>query len=284
MKKRVISAAVGILLIVATCLLMDTIFFNIVVFAVMLLCIHEIAAAVGAGKLYAFKILMAAYSAAMCFVGAAIVIRYFYLFTTLFTMAFFTLAILLSKKILIGDSAVMYFLYLIYNNGLFAWMAIKSEFGSHGDGVFLFVATFALPLLGDMFAFFVGRAVGKKKLCEHISPNKTVAGAVAAVAAAPFYSALILFIYSLLPGFAGGKIAAIYSPKLYLIVAALGAVVAFFGIFGDLTSSAVKRRCGIKDFGKIMPGHGGATDRLDSVCFTSPLVAFAFLLLTGFFK
>lgn len=283
MKQRVISAAVGILLVAVAAFLMDSVLFNILIFAVMLLCIHEITSAVGQKKLYGFLALMAAFSAVFAFVPANFVMDYFYIFISVFTMLYYTIAILYSKRISLANSAIGYFIYLMYMLGLFAWVSIKAQFGTHGDGVFLFIVTLAFPLLGDMFAFFVGRAIGKKKLCEHISPNKTVAGAVAAVVAAPFYSCLCLFIYSLTPAFKGGMIAALYSVDLYIVVAVLGAVVAFFGIFGDLTSSAVKRYCGIKDFGRIMPGHGGVADRLDSVCFTAPLVAAAFLYLTGFF-
>lgn len=284
MKQRVISAAVGILLVACAAFFMDSIIFNILIFAVMLLCIHEITSAVGQRKLYGFPILMAVFSAMFSFVPAEYIINYFYIIIPAFTMLYYTLAILYSKSVSIANSAIGYFIYLMYMFGLLAWLAIKAQFGAHDDGVFLFIITLAFPLLGDMAAFFVGRAVGKRKLCEHISPNKTVAGAVAAVVAAPFYSTLCLFIYSLTPAFRGGMIAEVYSLRLYIIVAILGAVVAFFGIFGDLTSSAVKRYCGIKDFGRIMPGHGGVADRLDSVCFTAPLVAAAFLYLTGFFS
>lgn len=283
MKKRVISAAVAIVLLAVAALLMDTVVFNISVFGLSLLCAYEIASAAGQKKLPGFLVLYAVFSAVISFVPAGTVLNFYYLFAALFSMLYFTLAILYSKKLPVENSAMSYFLYLIYATGLFAWLAIKAQFGAHGDGVFLFIVTLAFPLIGDMCAFFVGRAIGKKKLCEHISPNKTVAGAVAAVALAPLYSSLCLFIYSLLPAFEGGKIAEVYSVKLYLIVALLGVVTAFFGIFGDLVSSAVKRRFGIKDFGKIMPGHGGAADRLDSVCFTAPLVAVTFLLVTGYF-
>ncbi len=283
MKQRVISAAVAILLLAGAACLMDTIVFNVMVFLLMCLCAYEIVSAVGQKKLFGFPVLLVAMAAAVCFLPPAGILRYYYLLISAFAMLYFTLAILYSKRLPVGDSAVAYFIWLIYMNGLFAWLAIKDHFGSHGDSVFLFIMTLALPLLGDMFAYFFGRAFGKRKLCEHISPKKTVAGAVAAVGLSPLYSCLCLFIYTRLPAFAGGRLAGVGTGRLYLCMALLGLAVSFFGIFGDLTSSAVKRKYGIKDFGKIMPGHGGAADRLDSVCFTAPLTAAVFLWVTGYF-
>lgn len=281
MKQRIISSVPALAVLVAVAVLMNTVVYNIIIFAVLSLCFYEIALATGQKKLVGFLVLYALYAAFLTFFPSSKVLQGFYSVSMIFTMLYFTLAIAYSLKQPIENSASAYFLCVIYSAGMFAWLAIKEQFGGHGDGVFIFVMTIALPLLGDLFAYFGGRAFGKKKLCQHLSPKKTVAGAVCAVASAPFYSALCLFIYSLLPSFKGGAISAVYSPMLYLFVAALGAVVAFFGIFGDLASSAVKRKFGIKDYGNIMPGHGGAADRLDSVCFTAPLVTMAFFFITG---
>ena len=62
------------------------------------------------------------------------------------------------------------------------------------------------------------------------------------------------------------------SGKLYLLIALMGAVASVLGILGDLFASAVKRQCGIKDYGSIFPGHGGILDRFDSVMFIAPFV------------
>ena len=69
------------------------------------------------------------------------------------------------------------------------------------------------------------------------------------------------------------------SGKLYLLIALMGAVASVLGILGDLFASAVKRQCGIKDYGSIFPGHGGILDRFDSVIFTAPMIYFLTLLL-----
>jgi phosphatidate cytidylyltransferase len=116
----------------------------------------------------------------------------------------------------------------------------------------------------DTFAFFTGRALGRHKLTPILSPNKTVEGAVGGLAGA----ALAGFLYAWLRfgllaggGFPAGPAA------LCTAVAAVGAV---FSQVGDLAASAIKRHTGIKDFGKIIPGHGGLLDRFDSVLLTGP--------------
>ena len=118
---------------------------------------------------------------------------------------------------------------------------------------------FFLVLMGsDVGAYYVGRAIGKHKLAPKISPGKTWEGVVGGV-------------------FAGLALATVahfwFFPELPLKWALpLGAVMIVLGILGDLTESALKRSAGAKDAAKILPGHGGALDRLDSLLFNAPLL------------
>ncbi len=131
------------------------------------------------------------------------------------------------------------------------------------------------PLLGawgsDVFAYLGGRAFGRHKLAPDISPKKTVEGSVAGFVMAP----VILVLYTLLLDF-------VIIPDFrfnYGSAILLGVASAFCGQIGDLALSSVKRQAGIKDFGKLIPGHGGILDRFDSVLFTAPVVE---LLLAAF--
>jgi phosphatidate cytidylyltransferase len=109
---------------------------------------------------------------------------------------------------------------------------------------------------GDTAAIFVGKAFGKHPLAHAISPNKTVEGGVANVVSC-LAVALPLGIWVGTP----------------LWLAALcGLVAGFLGQMGDLFESYVKRRVGVKDSGKLLPGHGGMLDRIDSILFTAPFV------------
>ena len=133
--------------------------------------------------------------------------------------------------------------------------------------VVLMTMVFAVPLLGDTFALFIGRAVGGKKLCPAVSPNKTVAGAIGGLGGSVL-AALIIW------GIAAAICNAPTQAKLptfggYLLLGLLGGAA---GQIGDLFASLVKRHSGIKDFSNLFPGHGGMLDRLDSVLFMAVLV------------
>jgi len=109
----------------------------------------------------------------------------------------------------------------------------------------------------DTFAYFSGYFFGKTKLCPSISPKKTVEGAIGGVLGSMIIS--VLFGYFFLQD--------------YLIVAAfIGAIGSIVAQVGDLSASLIKRYTGIKDFGNLMPGHGGVLDRFDSILFTAPTV------------
>lgn len=112
----------------------------------------------------------------------------------------------------------------------------------------------------DSGAYFVGRAFGKHKLAPHISPNKTIEGGVGGILCA----IAVAFIFQAIhtpPGLG--------SPERLVLVAL---VISVFGQLGDLAESALKRHFGVKDSGKLLPGHGGLLDRCDSWIFLFPVL------------
>ncbi len=120
--------------------------------------------------------------------------------------------------------------------------------------------------LGDVAAYFAGKHLGAHKIPSAVSPSKTLEGYLGGVAGC-FAGMLIMEVAA--PGLPGIGVLA----KLTIILAILGPL-------GDLCASALKRRIGIKDFGGVMPGHGGVMDRADALIFAFP-VAFHFLFITG---
>jgi phosphatidate cytidylyltransferase len=134
-------------------------------------------------------------------------------------------------------------------------------------GVALVGFPIGLTWLNDSGAFFVGRALGKRKLIPAVSPGKTVEGALAGLTLATIAGAL----YSLLLlGVASGLPLGIWEGALG------GALVAVAAQLGDLAESLFKREAGVKDSGRIFPGHGGVLDRFDALFFTLP-IAFWYL-------
>ncbi len=128
---------------------------------------------------------------------------------------------------------------------------------------------FLMAFLSDTGAYFVGLAIGRHKLCPTISPKKTVEGFLGGIAAA----VLGMLVYALVLRFCFDYAVRYPVALLYGLVGALG------GVFGDLSLSVIKRQTGIKDYGNLIPGHGGILDRFDSVLVTAPLAEALLLLL-----
>lgn len=126
------------------------------------------------------------------------------------------------------------------------------------QSVHLLFFALALNWAGDSIAYYVGRSFGKHKLAPIVSPKKSWEGAVAAVVGSVVFG--LIYLGYFLPSMAHWKVAVI------AIVANIG------GQLGDLAESAMKRGAGVKDSGKLLPGHGGMLDRVDSSLFALPIV------------
>ena len=127
----------------------------------------------------------------------------------------------------------------------------------------LFILFLALFIVWstDSGAYFIGRKFGKTKLIPSVSPNKTVEGSLGGIACAIIVAVLMVFLYP-------NKAPDINLFKLIILVAIFSIV----GQLGDLVESSLKRHFGVKDSGKILPGHGGILDRFDSLIFVFPIM------------
>lgn len=124
------------------------------------------------------------------------------------------------------------------------------------DNVLLWLI-FIIAFSTDTFAYFIGRLLGKRKLAPILSPKKTVEGAIGGLFGAVLSTIVFVSILQL---------------ENLLLYATLGVICSIASMIGDLTASKIKRNIGIKDYGNIMPGHGGVLDRFDSIIFISPLI------------
>ena len=137
------------------------------------------------------------------------------------------------------------------------------------NGVFFIVAPFVMAFMTDTGAYLIGCAFGKHKLCPVISPKKTVEGLFGGVLG----GIVGMLVYGLvLQHFFGFTVN-------YLFAAIYGALGAGGATFGDLMFSVIKRQTGIKDYGKLLPGHGGILDRFDSVTIVAPLAEVLLMIL-----
>lgn len=129
----------------------------------------------------------------------------------------------------------------------------------------LILLAFGVPLSGDTMAYFVGSRIGKTALCPAVSPKKSVEGAAAGLLGSIAFAVLMRACFS------------VYCTLPWWHFPVLGLLCGIAGQLGDLFASLVKRHCGVKDFGSLFPGHGGAMDRLDSV-YWSAVIVYAYFL------
>ncbi len=147
----------------------------------------------------------------------------------------------------------------------------RNEYGS--NGLLYILIAFGGAWFADTGAYFTGRFLGKHKLSPQISPKKTVEGLIGGLVWNVALLCLLAFVYSSIVNSLGGSI------KInYIAISILAVVIALAGTAGDLTASVIKRQIGIKDYGNVIPGHGGIMDRFDSILFTAP----ALYILTRF--
>lgn len=137
------------------------------------------------------------------------------------------------------------------------------------QGRYFIMLPFVIAFMSDIGAYFVGVTLGKHKLCPILSPKKTVEGLIGGVILAMIGT----LIYGLILLWGFGMDVNFFHVVIYGLFGSLG------GVFGDLCFSVIKRQTGIKDYGHLIPGHGGILDRFDSVIVVSPLVEALLLLL-----
>lgn len=159
-----------------------------------------------------------------------------------------------------------------YTGGLLAFAVWLRQLDASAGwrGAAILFMPIALTWLGDSAAYFVGRAIGRRRLAPNISPNKTWEGAIAGFLTS--VGAAVLFVELTRPA-VGWTL-----PLAHII--ALGAVISVGGQLGDLVESRFKRDCGVKDSSALLPGHGGFLDRIDSLLYAIPL-AYAYLRTVG---
>ena len=151
------------------------------------------------------------------------------------------------------------FTRLMYFRDVAVYYPDKGYTNAHGIFLILFILFSAC--MTDTFAYFTGSFLGKHKLCPKISPKKTVEGAIGGVIGCVISNVILYAVYNNFI-FANPK-------NNYVAIIIASVITSIVGMCGDLTASLIKRNYGIKDFGNLIPGHGGIMDRFDSIMFVS---------------
>lgn len=171
----------------------------------------------------------------------------------LIAVLLYLMSTVVTKNKFTFDNAGFMLIAVIYTGAGFYYMFETRE----AELLYIFYALFTIWAT-DSGAYFIGKALGKRKLWPEISPNKTVEGFAGGVAAALAVGLLFLLLTDL--------------ENSALKLLGMSVLIAVFGQMGDLVQSAYKRHYGVKDSGSLLPGHGGILDRFDSLIFILPIL------------
>ncbi len=182
---------------------------------------------------------------------------YILLIATIFVNLFLFREVLVLYKFSLFEKRRYLYIFFYIINGFVFLTLIPPKF---------IIGVFILIWSNDTFAYLIGKRFGKRKLIERISPKKTLEG---------FFGGIIGTIIA-------GFFIFIYTSLLSLVIwLLLALIISIIGTIGDLIQSKFKRQVGLKDSGRLMPGHGGLYDRLDSIIYASPFV-YGFLELINY--
>ncbi len=170
----------------------------------------------------------------------------------------FGAAVLIRRSSMSTANIAITVLGMLYVGWLFSYLISLRALTPHGK--YLFMLMFAIWAL-DTTAYFIGKTFGKKQLSPFISPKKTVEGGVAG------FIASVAVVYAFGMYFENALV-----PAQWVHYVVLGVIVGMLAQISDLSESLIKRDTGVKDSSKLVPGHGGVLDRMDSFIFTTPVV------------
>ena len=273
MKKRIFAGILLVLMVIAIFIL-PVEFFYLLYLVLALICCNEFMHMLETGGMKSFKII--SYAFVILFTAALYNSHHdflwniipwrnggFLLIFSIFMLILLTTAVFSRKfdlkSVIYSVFGIMYSVVLLG----FAILIIELPQGKWLLG-FLLVGAVA----SDTFAYFIGYFLGKRKIVPEISPKKTVEGSIGGLMG----SIVFMTIYILIMKAVAGQVPELW--KIIVIIPVSGVVAQL----GDWTASYMKRQFSIKDFGRLIPGHGGLLDRVDSIIFLLPVLYFIFII------
>lgn len=279
MKTRVITGIVGAAIVIPCLIFMHTIAFPIFLAAVSFLAVYEVIKATGVKNslIIALSCLTAAVIPFLFHFGIEVP---FAPTAAIYTLVYFMIMVLMHNQTKWVDVVTSLFATAAVPCSISFLIKLRDvyieypEHYSKSVGVFLIIFALFSSWITDIFAYFSGRALGKHKLCPTISPKKTVEGAIGGVVGAAVFNIILFVIFD-------KTFFDVHTITWWQIII-ISVLLSVLSMFGDLSASILKRNHDIKDFGKILPGHGGVMDRFDSCLFVIPaLYAAIFFLNQG---
>ncbi len=277
MGTRIISGAVGVLIAAVVLFFHNTVVLNIAIAAIIVLMLFEL---FKAGKCIGLRLSCLPafiYGAITPFIITGSATKY--RFTVNLILVIFIFITYIAQHNTLKYYRLLYILACTFlvSNSMGCLIILHEMDKVHG--LMYLIMGLCGAWLADTGAYFAGTFFGRHKLCPEVSPKKTVEGFIGGILVTGLLFMLISLIYSkILPNVSDNIVSV-----NYFVVFLLGVCLAVVGTIGDLSASVLKRQCGIKDYGNIMPGHGGAMDRFDSVLFVAPCF-YAFVSIISIYK
>ncbi len=266
MKSRILVACVCIPLLLVVIYLLPVWVTVLLVALLSAIAASELLNCVGAAKnrrILVYCIIVSFAVPFWCWLGSPAVLGIWVLFA-LFLLLFIE-AIFSKKSVDFGHISAALFSSLLLPYFLSAFVRLR--IAEHGE--MLILLPLVIAFIADAAALFAGMLFGKHKLAPEISPKKTVEGAIGGLLGGLLGCVVYAFVAELIWGINTNVLA-------FAVYGAVGSVIS---VIGDLSFSLIKRQYGIKDYGNLLPGHGGILDRFDSVIFTAPLVEILLVVL-----
>lgn len=256
MLKRIITSIVALAILFPILWFSDTVVFCIAIGIISTISMFEMFRCMGKHRSLEICVPLYIFSAVSPFLMRYINLRNFVLVSficaALYLLYLFTLIVCSHGKITFEDGAAIFTasLYIItsYNSIIYL-----RDFDNNGQYIYLLI--FIGAWITDTFAYFTGYFFGKHKLIPDVSPKKTVEGSIGGI----IFCSLFFVLYGVIVDKFFGQNANV----VFLLIS--GIIISVISQIGDLIMSVIKRHYGIKDYGKIFPGHGGMLDRFDSI-------------------
>lgn len=270
MKQRIISSAAGLLILAVVFALFDTIVLNIAVAIVIVMALYELIEAAGQ-KSTPTSLIALVLGVAIPFFSTRLLNNILASICFFFSLVLFCMLLRYHSTIRVEQLGFVFFFTMLIAFATTCFVYMRDVFGTV-IGFYGMLVSLCGAWLSDTGAYFFGIAFGRHKLAPDISPKKTVEGVFGGIVVALISQLIIAFAYAQTCRYYGTPV-----EIHYLRLALVSPLISLISVIGDLSASVMKRQFGIKDFGNIMPGHGGVLDRFDSVLLVVPFVYNLFL-------
>lgn len=268
MAKRLITAFVGIIVGVSIIALDNIWLYAAAISFFSLVGTWELIRAVKCDKHKPLMLFCTVFAAAVPFLLIFKLVSFFPAVFAGYIFVLFGIMLAWHKQVKFGHIAMCGAAGMLIPASLSCIILLRYTVESRPMGIFLILFILFSAWFGDSGAYFVGTFFGKHKLCPNVSPKKTVEGLIGGIISVGIFVFLETLVFNLF----------IFKETQinYAAAVIIGMAASALGVLGDLSASVIKREFDVKDFGSIMPGHGGILDRFDSVLFVAPFIYIVF--------